>query len=331
MKKRLYSTAAITLFTGILLAGCGDESEKSSTGNESEKDAFKIGVTQLVQHDSLDQAYEGFQAALKDSDIKAKYDLQIAQGDQNNSQTIANNFVGDKVDLIFANSTPSALSSVNATKDIPIVFTSVTDPVAAELVSSLEKPGGNVTGTTDSHPEAIEKSMKFLAEELGAKTIGTVYNTGEQNSVVQIKNVKAEAKKAGLKIVEASVSTSAEVKQATESLIGKADALYIITDNTVVSALESVISVANEQDIPLFVGELDSVNAGGFAAYGFSYYDIGYEAGEKAVEILKDDKKPGDIAVQYPQKLKLVINETAAKEMGIEIKEEWKANAEFVK
>ncbi|MFJ7991418.1 ABC transporter substrate binding protein [Peribacillus frigoritolerans] len=331
MKKKLYSTAAMTLVAGLLLAGCGNEKEKDMAKDESGKDTFNIGVTQIVQHDSLDQAYEGFQAALKDSDINAKYDLQIAQGDQNNSQTIANNFVGDKVDLIFANSTPSALSALNATKDIPIVFTSVTDPVAGELVTSLEKPGGNVTGTTDSHPEAIAKSMKFLAEELGAKTIGTVYNTGEQNSVVQIKNVKAEAKKAGLKVVEASVSTSADVKQATESLIGKADAFYIITDNTVVSALESVISVANDQDIPLFVGELDSVNAGGFAAYGFSYYDIGYEAGQKAVEILKDGKKPGDIPVQYPQKLKLVINEKAAKDMGVEIKEEWKADAEFVK
>ncbi|MFD9626878.1 ABC transporter substrate-binding protein [Peribacillus muralis] len=331
MKKKLYSTLAVTLVAGLTLAGCGNDKEKDTAKDGNKTETYDIGVTQFVQHDSLDQAYKGFKAALKDSDVKAKYDLQNAQGDQNNNQTIANNFVGDKVDLIFANSTPSALSALNATKDIPIVFTSVTDPVATELVTSLDKPGGNVTGTTDSHPEAIAKSMKFLAEELGAKTVGTVYNTGEQNSVVQIKNVKAEAKKAGLKVVEASVSTSADVKQATESLIGKADAFYIITDNTVVSALESVISVANDKDIPLFVGELDSVNAGGFAAYGFSYFDIGYEAGQKAVEILKDGKKPGDIAVQYPQKLKLVINEKAAKEMGIEIKEEWKADAEFVK
>lgn len=144
------------------------------------------------------------------------------------------------------------------------------------------------------------------------------------------KKCEGGSEKAGLKVVEASVSTSADVKQATESLIGKADAFYIITDNTVVSALESVISVANDQDIPLFVGELDSVNAGGFAAYGFSYYDIGYEAGQKAVEILKDGKNlryPGSIST----KLKLVINEKAAKDMGVEIKEEWKADAEFVK
>ena len=145
-----------------------------------------------------------------------------------------------------------------------------------------------------------------------------------RNAVVQVDKMKAEAKKLGLKVSEASVSTSAEVKQAAESLIGKADVFYIITDNTVVSALESVVGVANDKDIPLFVGELDSVNRGGFAAYGFSYYDIGHEAGEKAVEILKDGKKAGEIPVTPPQNLKLVINENAAKEMGIEIKEEWK-------
>ena len=332
MKKKLHFTAVMTLAAGLFLTGCGNDSTEDDASTSSDKkETFKIGVTQIVKHDSLDQAYKGFQAALKDSDIKADYDLQVAQGDQNNSQTIANNFVGDKVDLIFANSTPSALSSANATKDIPIVFTSVTDPVTAELVTSLDKPGGNVTGTTDSHPDAIAKSIAFLADELGAKSIGTVYNTGEQNSNVQVEQMKKEAKKAGIKVVEASAATSAEVKQAAESLIGKVDAFYIITDNTVVSALESVISVADNEDIPLFVGELDSVNAGGFAAYGFSYYDIGYEAGEKAVEILKDGKKPGDISVDYPQNLKLVINEKAAKDMGVEIKDDWKADAEFVK
>lgn len=331
MKKKLQFTAVMTLAAGLFLTGCGNDSTEDASSSSDKKETFKIGVTQIVKHDSLDQAYKGFQAALKDSDIKADYDLQIAQGDQNNSQSIANNFVGDKVDLIFANSTPSALSSANATKDIPIVFTSVTDPVAAELVTSLDKPGGNVTGTTDSHPDAIAKSVSFLADELGAKSIGTVYNTGEQNSNVQVDQMKKEAKKAGIKVVEASAATSAEVKQAAESLIGKVDAFYIITDNTVVSALESVISVADNEDIPLFVGELDSVNAGGFAAYGFSYYDIGYEAGEKAVEILKDGKKPGEIAVDYPQNLKLVINEKAAKDMGVEIKDDWKADAEFVK
>ncbi|WP_110927517.1 ABC transporter substrate-binding protein [Bacillus massiliglaciei] len=333
MKKIWGAAAAVTILAGSLLAGCGNSDSSKEEGSSSAGDGktYKIGVTQIVQHASLDEAYKGFKAALKEEGIKADYDVQIAQGDQNNSQTIANNFAGDGVDLIFANSTPSALSALNATKDIPIVFTSVTDPVEAKLVSSMDKPDGNVTGTTDSQPDAIANSVKFLADELGAKTIGTVYNSGEKNSIVQVDAMKAEAKKSGIKVAEASVSTSAEVKTAAESLAGKADAFYIITDNTVVSALESVISVANDQDIPLFVGELDSVQRGGFAAYGFSYYDIGFEAGEKAAEILKDGKNPGDIPVQYPQNLKLMINEKAAKDMGVEIKDEWKEEAEIVK
>ncbi|MFJ8245389.1 ABC transporter substrate-binding protein [Peribacillus asahii] len=332
MKKKLYSAAAITLVTSALLAGCGSDSSSEDTkkGDNGEK-TYQVGVTQIVQHASLDEATKGFQDALKESDLNVEFDVQNAQNDQSNNQTIAKNLVSDKVDLIFANSTPSALGAKNATSDIPIVFTSVTDPIEAELVTSLEKPGANVTGTTDSHPDAIANTVKFIAEELGAKTIGTVYNAGEKNSIVQVDNMKAEAKKLGVKVSEASVSTSADVKKAAESLIGKVDAFYIVTDNTVVSALESVVGVANDKDIPLFVGELDSVERGGFAAYGFSYYDIGFEAGEKAVEILKDGKKPGDIPVSYPQNLKLVINETAAKEMGVEIKDEWKKEAELVK
>ena len=166
---------------------------------------------------------------------------------------------------------------------------------------------------------------------MGAKTIGTVYNSGEKNSAVQVEQMKAEAEKLGLTVSEASVSTSAEVKTAAESLIGKADVFFIVTDNTVVSALESVVGVANDKDIPLFVGETESIGKGGFAAYAIDYYDIGHAAGEKAIEILKDGKKAGDVAVTPPQNMKLVINETAAKEMGIEIKEEWKKDAELVK
>ncbi|KMY50704.1 ABC transporter substrate-binding protein [Peribacillus loiseleuriae] len=337
MRNTWLKTAAVGLTATVLLAGCGSSNTSSSSGSEdaSSGKTYQIGVSQIVQHASLDEAYKGFQEALKDKGIDAKYDEQNAQGDPNNSLTIAQNFVGKNVDLIFANSTPSAMGALTATKDsnkdIPIVFTSVTDPVAAELVESLEAPGGNVTGTTDTHPDAIANSVKFIAEELGAKTIGTVYNSGEQNSIVQINMLKAEADKHGIKVVEASAATSADVKQATESLVGKADAFFIVTDNTVVSALEAVIMVANEKKIPLFVGELDSVARGGFAAYGFSYHDIGYEAGEMAADILLNGTKPSELPVQYPQNLKLVINEKAAKEMGIELKEEWKSEAEFIK
>ncbi|HZG71522.1 MAG TPA: ABC transporter substrate-binding protein, partial [Chondromyces sp.] len=194
----------------------------------------------------------------------------------------------------------------------------------------MEEPGGNISGTTDLHPEAIPSTIKFMAEQFEGNRVGIIYNAGEQNSVAQVDAVEKVLKENKLSLVPVTVSTSSEVKQAAESLAGKADMIYIVTDNTVVSALESVIQVANEQDIPLFVGELDSVKRGGFAAYGFEYYDIGYEAGQMAAQILKGEKKVSELPVQPPQKLKLLINEKAAKEMNIEIKEEWKEIAEFV-
>ncbi len=329
MLRKVKSLAAISVAGALFLSGCGS-SETDNANGDSEVKTLKVGVTQIVEHPSLDAALEGFQKALEEQGLEVEYDVQIAQGDQNNNQSIANNFVGDKVDLIFANSTPSALSALNATNEIPIVFTSVTDPVGAGLVAAMDQPGENITGTTDTHPDAIPNMVNFMNENFNGKTVGVIYNSGEQNSVAQIDLVKEALKGTDLKLAEATVSTSSEVKQAAESLIGKADMFYIITDNTVVSALESVIQVANDQDLPLFVGELDSVKRGGFAAFGFDYGDIGYEAGVMAAEILKGEKKASELPVQYPQNLKLLINQTAAKEMGIEIKDEWKELAELV-
>lgn len=303
----------------LLLSGCGADSE-----------GYKIGVTQIVEHPSLDAAYDGFKKALEDKGLTVEYDVQIAQGDQNNNQTIANNFVGDKVDLIFANSTPSALGALNATSEIPIIFTSVTDPVGAGLVEAMDKPGSNITGTTDTHPDAIPNTVKFIDNYFDGNRVGMIYNSGEQNSVAQIELVEKAMEGTDLEVVTASVSTSAEVKQAAESLVGSVDVMYIITDNTVVSALESVILVANENDIPLFVGELDSVERGGFAAYGFDYFDIGYEAGEMAAQILTGEKTAADLPVQYPQNLKLEINKKSAEEMGIQLNDEWADIAEYV-
>lgn len=335
LPKKWFKVMGTVAFSLALLAGCGsseeagNESAPPSDGGEGKGTTYKIGVTQIVEHASLDSAYDGFKKALEEKGIEAEYDVQIAQGDMNNSQTIANNFVGEKVDLIFANSTPSAQSSLNATTDIPIVFTSVTDPVGAKLVEGMDKPGQNITGTIDMHPDAIPNTVNFIKENFDAKKIGMIFNSGEQNSLAQVDIVKEAVKGTEMEVVERSVSTSAEVKQAAESLVGKADVIYIITDNTVVSAMESVVLVSNEKDIPLFVGELDSVKRGGFAAYGFDYFDIGYEAGVMAAAILKGEKTPSDLPVQYPQNLKLLINKKAAEEMGIELKSEWEDIAEF--
>lgn len=320
------STAALTL----MLAACGGGEETKpaeSAGSDVAPvaESYVIGVSQIVEHPSLDAAYEGFQKAIEDAGLDVEYKFNSANGDNSQTVSIAQKLVGDNVDLIFANSTPSAQAAKGTTDQIPIVFTSVTDAVGAELIASMEAPGGNVTGTVDLHPDTIANTVAFLKDQLGAKNVGTVYNTGEQNSVAQVELVKAALEAEGITLHEAAVSTSAEVKQATESLLGKVDSLYILTDNTVVSALESVIDVANANKLPTMVGELDSVARGGLGAYGFEYYDIGYEAGEKAVQILTEGKSAGEIPATYPGNLKLVINKATADNLGLEVKPEWNA------
>jgi len=315
----------IFIFSAVLLlTACGDGEKKASSTNEDTK-KYKIGVTQIVEHPSLNAAYDGFKKALEDAGLDVEYVVQNAQNDNSANTTIATNLVNSGVELIFANSTPSAQAVASATQEIPIVFTSVTDAVGAELVASLESPGGNVTGTIDLHPDVIPQTLTFLKEQLGAENVGIIYNAGEQNASVQVDKIHAVVKDMDLNIVEAAVATSADVKQAVDSLIGKVDSLYIIKDNTVVSALETVTSVAFDNKLPMMVGELDSVKRGGLAAYGFSYHDLGYETGQMAVKILKGESKPSELPVQVPKKLKFVVNDESASKIGLEIKEEWKA------
>ncbi|MDR6998373.1 ABC transporter substrate-binding protein [Neobacillus niacini] len=328
MKKTVRSLSFV-LAGMLMLAGCGSKDTAGSGKKEEGQKEYKIGITQFAVHPSLDAATEGFKKALTDRGVKVKFDVQNAQADMNNTQTIAQNFVGNKVDLIFANATPSATAALNATKEIPIVFTSVTDPVGAKLVKSFDQPGPNITGTTDNHPDATKKTISFITDEVKAKKIGVIFNSGEQNSEVQVKAVKDLVESKGAKLVEVSVSTSAEVKQAAESLVGRVDAIYVPTDNTVVSALESVISVANSKKIPLFVGELDSMKRGAVAASGFNYFDIGYQSGEMAADILTGKKKPSEIPVELPKSLKLVINKKAAEAQGLTVKDEWSKLGEF--
>lgn len=329
MKKKSMLLLLVTAAIMLVLAACGKKDETQDEKANADEKTYKVGILQYVEHPSLNEATKGFKAALKESGLKVEYDEQNAQGDPANNTTAANNLVGAGNDLIFANATPSAQAVQTATADIPVLFTSVTDAVGAELIQSMEKPGANVTGTVDTHPEAIPNTVKFIANELKAKKLGMVYNAGEQNSRAQVDIVKKEAKKYGVEVVEVSANTSADVKQATESLVSKVDAYYIITDNTVVSALDSVLDVATDKKIPVMVGELDSVKRGGFGAYGFSYYDIGYEAGQMAVQILKDGKKPADIPAAYPANLKFEVNKETADKLGIKINKEW--NAEEVK
>lgn len=308
-------------------AKTGGEQNSSNTnasGDAAASKTVKIGITQIVEHPSLDAAQEGFIKALEDNGFKQgenlQLDIQIAQGDMNNNKTIAQKFVSDKVDLILGISTPSAQAVVGETGEIPVLFTAITDPLGAKLVDNYDKPGKNVTGTSDTHPDAINNTIKTIKDFFpDAKKVGMIYNSGEQNSVVNVKRAVESMGTLGLEPVEATVSNSSEVKQAADSLVGRVDVIYIPKDNTAVSALEAIIQVANDNDIPLFVGEGDSVKRGGFAGYGFEYFDLGYTTGKMALEILNGTKQPGDIPVGFPEQLDLVINKKAAQEQGIDL------------
>lgn len=326
-KQYIYLLAIISIFF-ITACGSNQESDSSDTTN-GEAESYSIGVTQFVEHPSLDAAYKGFQTAMEEAGLEVTYDFQSAQADQNNTLPIAQNFVSDGVDLIFANATPSAQAALQATKDIPIVFTSVTDAVGSGLVEGMDQPGENITGVMDLHPDAIANTVAFIDRYFEGATVGVIYNAGEQNSVKQIEEVTSAIEGTSLGLEERTVSTSAEVQQSATTLVGEVDVIYIVTDNTVVSALESVVGVANEHDIPLMVGEPDSLERGGFATYGIDYNTIGHRAGEMAVDILTGEATTADIPVEYPEEMQLFINKDAAEEQGIEWNEAWDEEAQF--
>lgn len=310
--RRIVLTCGILAMTVFLGTAFGQEAKKVT-----------IGISQIVEHPALDAARKGFIEALKDKGyIEGKnvtYDIQIAEGNIATANSIAKEFVGKKVDLIHAIATPTAQACASNTKDIPIVISSVTDPVGAGLVRSLEKPGANVTGTTDRSP--VGRQLDLIKEIVpNLKRLGFMYNAGEDNSVSSLKQIKEEAAKRGIELVEATVSNSSGVYLAAQSLIGKVDAIHIPTDNTVVSALESVIKVCEENKIPLFAADIDSVPRGVIAALAIDYYRLGRQSGDMAVRILKGES-PATMPVETLKDLKMALNPEAAKKMGITLQD----------
>lgn len=292
------------------------------------KKIFKIGVTQIVSHPALDADAKGFEKALADAGfregVNVTYDRQNAQGDMANAQTIAQKFLDAKVNMIHSIATPTSQAVVKTIKNIPVVFSSVTDPVDAGLVPKDSAPGKksgtNVTGVSDRWPVSLQFEMytKFVPK---AKKWGTIYNAGDANSMVHIKEMREAAKKLGIELIEAAISTSAETLQAAQSLAGKVQAINITSDNTAVSAFEAIVKVCNEKKLPLFAGDVDSVPRGAIAAYGLDYFLIGESAGKKAVRILKGEK-PGNIPWGPAEKFSLVVSEKAAKSQGVTIPSE---------
>jgi len=319
MKRFLTVVLSICLFVGssVALSAC---SSNASTGNSVKK----IGIVQIVEHPSLNTIRESFIEQLEKNGFKdgenITIDYQNAQNDQTNLKTITKKFVSNKYDLIVAIATPSALAAAGETKKIPVLFSAVTDPVSAELVESLEKPGGNVTGTSDvvSATKIMELAMRITPD---IKTIGALYNSSEINSISVINELKEYAQSSGLTVVEATVTSSSEVQQAVQSLVGKCDAIFSPIDNTIASAMPVVTQVANKAKIPVYVGADSMVKDGGLATYGINYPALGRETADMAAEILKG-KNPGDIPVRTMTEMDIYINKATAEEIGVTIPED---------
>ncbi len=282
---------------------------------------IRIGEAQIVSHPALDNDSKGFKVALEEEGFvegkNIEIDRQNAQGDQSNCAIIARKFEDDQVDLIHAISTPNAQASVKVSKKIPIVFSSVTDPVATGIVPKLGPTGTHVTGVSDRWPIELQCRMyQDLAPS--AKRWGTIYNAGDVNVTFHIKEMKKAVEAMGGALVEAHISNSSEVMQAAQSLVGRVDAIHITSDNTAVSAFEAITKVCNANDIPLFAGDRDSTARGAVAAFGLDYFKIGYTAGKKAAKILKGED-PGKVPAGLASGYSLWISLKHAKAQGIKL------------
>jgi putative ABC transport system substrate-binding protein len=287
-----------------------------------------VATTAIVEHPALDAVRDGIKKSLNDNGYSGdnlKFTYESAQGKPDIAAQIARKMVGDNPDIIVAIATPSAQAAVTASSSIPVVFSAVTDPLAAKLVPTLEKPGGNVTGLSDmaNLKEHLELIKSFIPN---VKTLGIPYNPGEANSVSMLASMKVEAGKMGITIVEAAAPKSSDVMIATKQLVGKVDAIYCPIDNTIISAVESVVKVGIDAGIPVFAGDTDTVARGAVAAVGYDYFDLGRQTGDIVVRILKGEK-PGNIDVKMAKGTNLYVNPKMAAMMGTKVPQEVLARA----
>jgi len=317
------------VLSGLLIltaAGCSKKNESNDNKKGTSK-KLSVGIIQYMEHVALDDARKGFIDALKDNGYvdgeNITIDVQNAQGDQSNLSTISDRFVSNKVDLVLAIATPAAQSIAGKTKDIPILATAVTDFVTAKLVNSNEAPGGNVSGTTDMNPikEQIDLLVKLVPD---AKTVGVLYTSSEDNSILQASIAKEAIENLGLKYVEVTVTNSNDVQQATQSIVEQCDAIYIPTDNTFASAMPVVHGITSQSKTPVICGESGMVNNGGLATLGINYYNLGYQTGLMAIKIFKGEATPATMPIEASKEFDFAINGAVAEEIGIEIPEDLK-------
>lgn len=323
----LSSCLGFILLFVIVTSLCG-----CSNGNHNSNEVISIGISQIIENPVLDLARDGFVDALKENGYEdgknIVIDTQFAQGDMALTTTIAQNFASQNKDLIFAISTPSAQSALQFTKDIPIIFTAVTDPISAGLVKDLNVPEGNITGTSDMVP--IEKQL-ILGKTLfpNAKKVGIPYNTSEINSQVQVEKAIEAAKSMGLKIIEIPVTVSSEIEPALNAVINNIDFLYLPSDNLIASSMSIIAKIALDNNIGTIGVDEPMVKSGALLCEGLDYYKLGYQTGLMAIEVI-EGKKISDIPVATIEETTLTINNDVANSLGIVLPENWTKKAIIV-
>ena len=313
-------------------AKMADSGAAETVSGDLVEGSFKIGIAQFAQHGSLENCREGFLEGLAEEGFvegkNLEVDYQNAEADMGNANTIAQGFVANKVDLMCAIATPSAQACYNSAMktDIPTIYTAVTDPVAAELAKEDQMPSGNVTGTSDKLP--VEAQLKMIREMLPeAKTIGILYTTSEVNSESSIKEYESLVEKYGFTLETAGVATIADVPSAADTLLAKVDCLNNLTDNTVVSALPTILDKASKKNIPVFGSEIEQVKIGCMASEGIEYIELGKQTGRMAAKVLKGEAKADDMKFETITESSLYLNTKVAENLGITISDDTKGRA----
>ena len=328
MKKKMVTVLLTAAMVTAMAAGCGKSSDSGSDKNES----YTIGIEQFAEHGSLDNCREGFLKGLEDEGIKEGDNLTVkyknAAADMGTAKQISDSLVSDKVDLVCAIATPSAQSAYNAAMkaDIPVIYTAVTDPVAAELADKYGKPVGEVTGTSDKLP--VEEQLKMIRKMLpDAKKIGIMYTTSEANSVSAIEEYKSLVKKYDFELVEKGITTTADVSLAADDLLSKVDCITNLTDNTVVASLPTILDKANEKKIPVFGSEIEQVKIGCLAAEGIDYIALGKQTGKMAAKVLKGEAKASEQNIETITEPGFYVNNKVAENLGITVPDDLANNA----
>lgn len=323
-RNTLLKTSATAAALGLLLTACGDE------GN-GDGESYSVAIAQYVAHPSLDATAQGMKDVFDESDADIDVEEQNAQADQATMNNIVGGFSGDEnLDAVLPIATPVAIAAATSITDTPIVFSAVTDPVDAGLVPDWNSPGENITGVSDMNP--VEDQLQLILDVVDdVEVIGIPYSSAESNSVVQVDAANDAAQVLGVEIQEVAVTNTSEVAQGVESFSG-IDAIYVPTDNTVVSGLETVISYGIDNNIPVFAAESDSVERGTVGTYGLNYYEHGRQAGEMAVSIITGEAEVADTptALADDAAMEYTFNLDAAEQMGVEIPEDLSEDANIV-